>query len=396
MIKRDIKKLIGILIVLLVVAIDTCNGENDLTTPDHNCKAKFSLGEEVEWNDDRQEIEIAAPADQRWVARVADDWVWFDYDDYNSSTSGQGNGLVTLYMASNGNATPRTTTVEVEFESTTTVVLTLTQYPFVQADEPLDLDYTKITWAELPQVDTSDGRLYITHMTTANGKVMRNYSMCYDPAMMVSLWVAYPLHECYTSKAADRTDAWGYDPLVPAENQSNMSRSLGNGYDRGHQIASADRLASSHMNAQTFYYTNMTAQVGVGLNQSIWNNLENHIRSEYICSDTLYVVTGCVMTTEEDSQVQWVDNRNGGKVAVPKAYFKVLLRTKSGDTGQVVDSSNAMTIGFWYENRKYNYSTPRVDDVKSVGEIEQLTGLTFFPQISDHIKARKELESWGF
>ena len=396
MIKRDIKKLIGILIVLLVVAIDTRNGENDLTAPDHNCKAKFSLGEEAEWNDDRQEIEIAAPADQRWVARVADDWVWFDYDDYNSSTSGQGNGLVTLYMASNGNATPRTTTVEVEFESTTTVVLTLTQYPFVQADEPLDLDYTKITWAELPQVDTSDGRLYITHMTTANGKVMRNYSMCYDPAMMVSLWVAYPLHECYTGKAADRTDAWGYDPLVPAENQSNMSRSLGNGYDRGHQIASADRLASSHMNAQTFYYTNMTAQVGVGLNQSIWNNLENHIRSEYICSDTLYVVTGCVMTTEEDSQVQWVDNRNGGKVAVPKAYFKVLLRTKSGDTGQVVDSSNAMTIGFWYENRKYNYSTPRVDDVKSVGEIEQLTGLTFFPQISDHIKARKELESWGF
>ena len=394
--RRDIKKLIGILIVLLVVAIDTCNGENDLTTPGHNCKAKFSLGEEVEWNDDRQEIEIVAPADQRWVARVADDWVWFDYDDYNSSTSGQGNGVVTLYMASNGNATPRTTTVEVEFESTTTVVLTLTQYPFVQADEPLDLDYTKITWAELPQVDTSDGRLYITHMTTANGKVMRNYSMCYDPAMMVSLWVAYPLHECYTSKAADRTNAWGYDPLVPAENQSNMSRSLGNGYDRGHQIASADRLASSHMNAQTFYYTNMTAQVGVGLNQSIWNNLENHIRSEYICSDTLYVVTGCVMTTEEDSQVQWVDNRNGGKVAVPKAYFKVLLRTKSGDTGQVVDSSNAMTIGFWYENRKYNYSTPRVDDVKSVGEIEQLTGLTFFPQISDHIKARKELESWGF
>ena len=271
----------------------------------------------------------------------------------------------------------------------TSKILTVTQEAYVK---PIDTD----GWAEMPAKVEDANLEYCYHDKLPSNNKLRNYSFCFDKEKHCALWVAYPLHECYTSKAADRTDAWSYDPLVPAENQSNMSRSLGNGYDRGHQIASADRLASSHMNAQTFYYTNMTAQVGVGLNQSIWNNLENHIRSEYICSDTLYVVTGCVMTTEEDSQVQWVDNRNGGKVAVPKAYFKVLLRTKSGDTGQVVDSSNAMTIGFWYENRKYNYSTPRVDDVKSVGEIEQLTGLTFFPQISDHIKARKELESWGF
>ena len=140
----------------------------------------------------------------------------------------------------------------------------------------------------------------------------------------------------------------------------------------------------------------MTAQVGDGLNQDIWNNLENKVRNEYICRDTLYVVTGCVMTTKEDRQVQWVNNRNGGKVAVPKAYFKVLLRTKSGRTGQVVDDSNATAIGFWYENRKYDYASPRVSDVKSVGEIERLTGFTFFPQISTEIKERKELNRWGF
>jgi endonuclease G len=102
------------------------------------------------------------------------------------------------------------------------------------------------------------------------------------------------------------------------------------------------------------------------------------------------------MTTEEDTQVQWVNNRNGGKVAVPKAYFKVLLRTKSGNTGKAVDNSNATTIGFWYENRRYSYSTPRVSDVKSVDEIERLTGFTFFPQISDQIKEQKDLARWGF
>ena len=169
---------------------------------------------------------------------------------------------------------------------------------------------------------------------------------------------------------------------------------MSNGYDRGHQVASADRVASRDMNVQTFYYTNMTAQVGAGMNQGVWNTLENTIRDQYVCRDTLYVVTGCVMTTATDTQVQWVNNRNGGKVAVPKAYFKVLLRTKSGNTGKAVDNSNATTIGFWFENRRYSDSTPLSNCVKSVDEIERLTGFTFFPQISDEIKELKDTERW--
>ena len=393
---KNLKKIIGALIAFVAaIVIGVLNGASELIASDSNCKAQLSLGEHIEWNTVRQEVVINAPADQKWVARVEDDWAWFDYEDYHYYTKGQGNGSVTLYIASNGNTAPRTTTVEVEFENTTTVILRLTQGAFEQADAP-DVDYARVTWAEMPKVKKNDGNLYVTHMTSANGKTLRNYSMCYDPDVKVALWIAYPLHECYTRKAADRTDAWGYDPLIPAKYQVNMGRGMGNGYDRGHQVASADRLASIDMNSQTFYFTNMTAQVGDGMNQDIWNNLENKVRNEYICRDTLYVVTGCVMTTKEDQQVQWVNNRNGGKVAVPKAYFKVLLRTKSGRTGQVVDDSNATTIGFWYENRKYNYSTPRVSDVKSVAEIEHLTGFTFFPQISDEIKERKDLERWGF
>ena len=393
---KNLKKIIGALIAFVAaIVIGVLNGASELIASDSNCKAQLSLGEHIEWNTVRQEVVINAPADQKWVARVEDDWAWFDYEDYHYYTKGQGNGSVTLYIASNGNTAPRTTAVEVEFENTTTVILRLTQGAFEQADAP-DVDYARVTWAEMPKVKKNDGNLYVTHMTSAKGKTLRNYSMCYDPDVKVALWIAYPLHECCTRKAADRTDAWGYDPLIPAKYQVNMGRGMGNGYDRGHQVASADRLASIDMNSQTFYFTNMTAQVGDGMNQDIWNNLENKVRNEYICRDTLYVVTGCVMTTKEDQQVQWVNNRNGGKVAVPKAYFKVLLRTKSGRTGQVVDDSNATTIGFWYENRKYNYSTPRVSDVKSVAEIEHLTGFTFFPQISDEIKERKDLERWGF
>ena len=392
---RNFKKILGVVIAVAAAVIGTCCGEKNPVTPDANCKAKFSVGENVEWNTASQFVVITAPATQKWTARVKDDWAWFDYEDYHYYTQGQGNGSVALYIASNGSSKSRSTTVEVEFEGTTTVTLKLTQGAFVQEEAP-EIDYEQTSWAEMPLVKQNDGNLYVTHMTKASGKTMRNYSMCYDPDVKAALWIAYPLHDCYTRKAVDRTDAWGYDPLIPAKYQVNMEKGMSNGYDRGHQVASADRLASYDMNSQTFYYTNMTAQVGAGMNQDIWNNLENMIRNEYICRDTLYVVTGCVMTTEDDTQVQWVNNRNGGKVAVPKAYFKVLLRTKSGNTGKAVDNSNATTIGFWYENRKYSYSTPRVSDVKSVDEIERLTGFTFFPQISDEIKEMKDTERWGF
>ncbi|MBQ9147239.1 MAG: DNA/RNA non-specific endonuclease [Rikenellaceae bacterium] len=392
---RNFKKILGVVIAVAAAVIGTCCGEKNPVAPDANCKAKFSVGENVEWNTASQFVVITAPATQKWTARVADDWAWFDYEDYHYYTQGQGNGSVALYIASNGESKSRSTTVEVEFEGTTTVTLKLTQGAFVQAEAP-EIDYEQTSWAEMPLVKENDGNLYVTHMTKASGKTMRNYSMCYDPDVKAALWIAYPLHDCYTRKAVDRTDAWGYDPLIPAKYQVNMEKGMSNGYDRGHQVASADRLASYDMNSQTFYYTNMTAQVGAGMNQDIWNNLENMIRNEYICRDTLYVVTGCVMTTEDDTQVKWVDNRNGGKVAVPKAYFKVLLRTKSGNTGKAVDNSNATTIGFWYENRRYSYSTPRVSDVKSVDEIERLTGFTFFPQISDEIKETKDLARWGF
>ena len=392
---RNFKKILGVVIAVAAAVIGTCCGEKNPVAPDANCKAKFSVGENVEWNTASQFVVITAPATQKWTARVADDWAWFDYEDYHYYTQGQGNGSVALYIASNGESKSRSTTVEVEFEGTTTVTLKLTQGAFVQEEAP-EIDYEQTSWPEMPLVKENDGNLYVTHMTKASGKTMRNYSMCYDPDVKAALWIAYPLHDCYTRKAVDRTDAWGYDPLIPAKYQVNMEKGMSNGYDRGHQVASADRLASYDMNSQTFYYTNMTAQVGAGMNQDIWNNLENMIRNEYICRDTLYVVTGCVMTTEDDTQVKWVDNRNGGKVAVPKAYFKVLLRTKSGNTGKAVDNSNATTIGFWYENRRYSYSTPRVSDVKSVDEIERLTGFTFFPQISDEVKETKDLARWGF
>lgn len=255
-------------------------------------------------------------------------------------------------------------------------------------------------WTEIPSspVHVPEGYSIITHYADVGGKRLRNYTMLYDHSYKISHWVAYPLHNIYRGSAG-RQDNWVYDPSLPQSLQMDVvsggyQRVYGiRGYDRGHQIPSADRLATAEMNQQTFYPTNCTPQ-NAQLNQNLWANLEAIVRGQ-ICNDTVFVITGCVVTTREDRAVEWIWKSGSRVGAIPKAYWKVMLRTKSGRTGALPNNETAKCIGFWMENK-----TPDTDKVsrvfvKSVTEIEKLTGFEFFTDISDNVKSRYNLDLWG-
>lgn len=238
----------------------------------------------------------------------------------------------------------------------------------------------------------------LTHYTKVNGRRLRNYTMLYDHTYKVSHWVAYPLHNVYRGSAG-RQDLWVYDPSLSQSLQMDVvsggyQRVYGiRGYDRGHQIPSADRQATVEMNQQTFYPTNCTPQ-NAQLNQNLWANLEALVRTQ-ICSDTVFVITGCAITTAEDKTVDWIWKNNVRVGAIPKAYWKVMLRTKNGRTGALPNDGTAKCIGFWMENRTPDTDKVSRDFVKSVTEIEKLTGFEFFTGISDDVKSRYNLDLWG-
>ena len=141
-------------------------------------------------------------------------------------------------------------------------------------DKP-SVSYTH--WMETPTI--TDAQLkapnlkYVTHYFTNGSKQVRNYSFLYDTDLKMAYWVAYPLCNYYTHKGVSRTDDWGYDPAFSTSEQPNMTKGIA-GYDRGHQCPSADRLVCREANAQTFYFTNMTPQIGK-FNQQVWANLED-------------------------------------------------------------------------------------------------------------------------
>lgn len=250
--------------------------------------------------------------------------------------------------------------------------------------------YTR--WAETPLITESQlaqsNIKYITHYTgenypdntNLNGVKIRNYSMLYDTNLKMAYWVAYPLCSWYLGETG-RTDAWDYDPELTESLQPNLGKGI-NGYDRGHQIPSGDRTRSRSINEQTFYYTNMTPQIGSKMNQTIWADLEKAVRGWSSATDTLYVITGAMPTTTTDKTIKYVQDNSGKNMAVPKYYFKVLARKVSGQyqtVGYKLDNTS-------YSNRNYNIG------LVSVKELEEMTGFTFFPdvpEITESVKSQK-------
>jgi endonuclease G len=208
--------------------------------------------------------------------------------------------------------------------------------------------------------------------------------MEYDTAQRHTVWVAYVFNNYYNQKNVNRSNAWAFDPIIPQQFQSlnSTSQTFSQwGYDRGHLIASEDRVFSLDANRETFYYSNMSPQVSA-FNQGIWANLEGLLRKWAQASDcdTLYVVTGGAI----NSGVQIIgklENRNN--VTVPKYYFKALVKRK----GNSFDG-----IAFWMENKRYDNNRVTHEYSVTIRQLEQLTGINFFPNLKYTIPGNPALE----
>ena len=237
-------------------------------------------------------------------------------------------------------------------------------------------------WLELPATSADDDFSFFSHDCTLNGNKMRNYAYYWDFDNRVSLWVAYPLCSVYMGSSG-RSDAWGYDPLMPAALQQDVSGGYqGSGrYDRGHQLPSADRTANYSLNATTFYGVNMTPQNNT-LNTGVWSTLESKVRDWSKQSDTLYVVTGCVV----DGSKSYALDRSGHHVTVPVAYFKALLRYQKNST---IGYSDFMGAAFWYDHYEYSQSGKKFSSAQSMSleELETKLGYQLFVNLSERVDA---------
>lgn len=305
-----------------------------------------------------------------------------------SVNSGKGDGKIALQYSKNREEEDRTVTIRLTSgkESVTAVLTQLGVSGTVPEPEP---EPTNSGWLEMPAFTTQQNTKYVTHYTTVNGRKVRNFSMFFDTNEKIAYWVAYPHSRMYLGSVG-RTDDFRIDPSFGSNQQMNSTIS---GYDRGHQIPSGDRTATREMNSQTFYYSNMTPQLG-GFNQRIWVSLEDKVRTWVASCDTLYVVTGAVLKTVGGSEtVKHVNDKKGNSIAVPNYYFKVLLQLNLNG-----DSRSYKAIGFWFDHKANSGSVSAADAI-SVDDVERKLGIDFFTNlpvdIQDQIESKFAPREWG-
>ena len=242
---------------------------------------------------------------------------------------------------------------------------------------------TTKAWMELPETNDDDGLYFAYHNMTYSGKTMRNFSYYYDTHNLVSHWVAYPLNRSLIGSGG-RTNAWsGVDPNFPSSSQRPILDNgfSGGGYDRGHQCPSKDRVTNDAANMQTFYSTNMTPQAS-RFNQGIWAGLENLVRIWAEKSDTLYVVTGCVVDPNSLNGSYGVvggyamDNA-GKKVAIPTAYYKAVLRYKKDDKEVGYAGYCGCAVYLEHDSSLGSGSVSK-SDLISIDELESILGFDLF------------------
>ncbi len=362
---------------VVMLALSSCGsgGKEDVLPPIVEVKTAV-----VEAGGYSQFIYVKASSSWRITITSVDggepvDWIIAD------PSSGSGDMDVTLNVAANESEKERSAVITVE-NSAGKASKTISQKAKGSEVKP---DPTpsggnlspKTGWMELPAIP--EGMDAFTHSMTVGSVSTRNYSFLWDYSNLVAPWVAYPLCVWNMSGKAGRTNAWDLDPLLPANKQPVLTRGFSEGnagwFARGHQIASADRQTSYSSNAMTFYGTNMTPQINNGFNADIWANLEGKVRSWAGRSDTLYVVTGCVIDYKKGETVKYAVDNYGKKVTVPTAYYKVVLRYMKNST---VGYSGYSACAVWLDHKVY--STKNIDSKysMSVKDLEKRLNIDFF------------------
>lgn len=380
---------------VVMLALSSCGsgGKEDVLPPTVEVKTTM-----IEVEGRSQYIYVKASSSWKITLTSVDggapvDWI------IAAPSSGSGSTDVTLNVAANESEQERSAVITVE-NSAGKASKTISQKgkkPEIKPDpDPTPEPKPNETgWLELPSVPA--GTDFFAHSMTIGSVKTRNYSFIWDYDNLVAPWVAYPLCKWNMAKNVKRTNAWALDPLLPESKQPVLYRGFSKGnngwYARGHQIPSADRLTSYESNAMTFYGTNMTPQIQEGFNGDIWETLEGMVRSWANKSDTLYVVTGCVIDYKDGETVKYAVDNYGKKVTVPTAYYKVVLRYMKSST---FGYSGYSACAVWLDHKVYSAKTIDSSYSMSVDDLEKRLNIDFFvnlpAKVGEETTARIEAE----
>ena len=206
----------------------------------------------------------------------------------------------------------------------------------------------------------------------------RGYLLAYNADMRNPDWVMEHLTPTEVSGTARRSNRFLHDPALPAGADA-ISADFsppGNAphYDRGHQAPAGEFEFDQVTQNKSFYFTNMSPQVGLGFNRAAWRNSQGE-------SPALGAVrtSGCLRDHRPGLRQQSrPDRHQPGRRAGP--VFQDRLRHADG-----------YAVGFVMPNQAIGSRPVLQDYVVPIAEIENRTGLDFFSGFDERRQALLEM-----
>ena len=185
------------------------------------------------------------------------------------------------------------------------------------------------------------------------------FTLSYSPGHKQAIWVAYELTNEEVNGSFPRKGSFRPDNRV--KDCPTTKDYVYSGYDRGHLIPAADLKWSSQAMFDSFYMTNISPQKA-DFNRKKWLDLEKWVRYSTYSNSSIWVITGGVL--EDNLPVI----KNG--ISIPSYFYKVIY-SPSAKEG----------VAFLMPNEKLENDLSYY--VKSIDDIENITGIDFFPSMED-------------
>jgi len=217
---------------------------------------------------------------------------------------------------------------------------------------------------EIPAKIPNRNEIFITHT---------GFTMSYNPDWKIPNWVAYELTNEEVAGEEPRSNRFMPDPNLTLAQTATDNDYKNSGWDRGHMAPAADMKWSKQAMKESFYFSNVCPQ-NRNLNAGVWNSLEEQVRALALQKGSIYVVCGPIV----DENPQTIGEN---KVVVPQRFFKALLQNNNGDW---------QAIGFVFDNK--SGKRPLSTYALSVSELQEITGITFFPSLPEEIAERVKPE----
>lgn len=205
-------------------------------------------------------------------------------------------------------------------------------------------------------------------------------------------------------KAPELAFLWNGRAGIRKRRLDNSYDGIGRVWNRGH-LAMADHAQriSWQASCNTHYFWNAVPQAA-DMNQGPWRHLEDYTAAAANKFDRLWIIAGPVF--EKGETIGFIGEGAKGEVpvAVPHSIFKVVVREiggggvaalaflfsqhyEEGADGQPRPKENWINCN---KAKRKNYVYDHRPRLRTVAEIEVLTGLSFFPEAANRKEARRE------